>query len=322
VKLRTAGVAAALASTLLLASCSDGDGETADPSASASAETEQSAEATAPPEPTEEDVAALEAVEVTGEPGEEPELSYDSIEVSVPTSRVVDEGDGAEIAEGMKVTMQYVAYDAAGERIGSTWETDAPESFFFGEANYSLLTDPLAGQQVGARILIANPTYDAESNPTTVVNLIEVTDVVEVPTRAEGEAVEPAEGLPTVSLADDGTPSVEIPDGYEAPDELVAQTLIRGDGAEVSADQTVRAHYTGWTTDGEVFDSSWERGEPASFSLQAVIEGWTEGLSGQTVGSQVLLVIPAAQAYGAEESEDNELAGQDLIFVVDILDAS
>lgn len=246
---------------------------------------------------------------------------FSDLTVSVPTTRNVDAGDGTELADGMKVTMQYVAYDATGERLGSTWETDAPQSFVLGDPSFDLLTEPLTGQKVGARLLIANPTYDADNNPSTVVNLVEVVDAYEIPSRAEGTAVEPAEGLPTVTLADDGAPSIEIPEGYEGPSELVAQTLIEGEGEKVTAEQTVTAHYTGWTLDGEVFDSSWERGEPSSFSLQGVIEGWTEGLAGKTIGSQVLLVIPADQAYGAEESADNELAGQDLVFVVDILDA-
>jgi peptidylprolyl isomerase len=321
VKLRTCAAATGvvLAASLALAGCADDGGAPEESSPSPDASAEASAEAGQ--EPTEADIAAVEAIEVTGDAGSEPELSFDSIEVSAPTTVTVDTGDGDELAEGMKVTMHYVAYDAAGERVGSTWEQDSPESFVLGDPSYDLLTQPLLGQTVGTRVLVATPTMDAESQPTTVVNLIEVTDAVEIPTRAEGEAVEPAEGLPTVTLGNDGAPSVEIPDGYEAPDELVAQTLIEGDGAEVTADQTVTAHYTGWTLDGEVFDSSWERGEPSSFSLQQVIPGWTEGISGQTVGSQVLLVIPADQAYGAEADGSSELAGEDLIFVVDILDA-
>ncbi|PRZ04835.1 peptidylprolyl isomerase [Isoptericola sp. CG 20/1183] len=323
-KLRTAvgATSVVLAASLALAGCADDSApEENSPSPEASAETSESAEATDQAEPTEADIAAVEAIKVTGDPGSEPELAFEGLEVSVPTTRVVDTGDGEELAEGMKVTMQYVAYDAAGERLGSTWENDAPESFVLGDPSYDLLTEPLLGQPVGTRLLIANPTVDAQNEPSTVVNLVEITDAVQIPSRAEGEAVEPAEGLPTVTLGDDGAPSVEIPEGYEAPEELVAQTLIKGDGAEVTAEQTVTAHYTGWTLDGEVFDSSWERGEPSSFSLQQVIPGWTDGISGQTVGSQVLLVIPADQAYGAEADGSSELAGEDLIFVVDILDA-
>ncbi|WP_277212904.1 FKBP-type peptidyl-prolyl cis-trans isomerase [Isoptericola croceus] len=320
-KLRTsAGVTGVmLAASLALTGC--GGDSSAPEENTPSAEASESAAAPEQAEPTEADIAAVEGIKVDGDPGSEPELTFEALEVSVPTTRVVDTGDGDELAEGMKVTMQYVAYDAAGERLGSTWEADSPESFVLGDASYDLLTAPLLGQPVGTRLLIANPTYDAQNEPSTVVNLVEVTEAVQIPSRAEGDAVEPADGLPTVTLGEDGAPSVEIPDGFEAPDELVAQTLIEGSGDEVSADQTVTAHYTGWTLDGEVFDSSWERGEPSSFSLQQVIQGWTDGISGQTVGSQVLLVIPAEQAYGAEADGSSELAGEDLVFVVDILDA-
>jgi peptidylprolyl isomerase len=323
VKIRhSVGAAAVLAAALALTACADG-GEGAEATPSSSASADASADATAPPEPTAEDVAALETVEVTGDPGAEPELAFSDLSVSVPTTRLVDEGDGEELSEGMLVTMQYVAYDAAGERQGSTWEADAPESFTLGTQGYDLLNEPLTGQKVGTRILLASPIADAENNPTTVVNLIEIVDATTVPERAEGEAVEPAEGLPTVTLGENGAPSIEIPEGYEAPAELVAQPLIKGDGEEVTEEQTVTAHYTGWTLDGEVFDSSWERGASTSFSLQQVIPGWTEGLSGQTVGSQVLLVIPAEQAYGANPPEGSSIEPDSpLIFVVDILAAS
>ncbi|MGW8568589.1 FKBP-type peptidyl-prolyl cis-trans isomerase [Isoptericola sp. NPDC055881] len=319
-KLRTSAAAAALAlaTALTLTACADDSGDGATPSASAS-----SSPATEAPKPTKEDVAALDAVKVTGDAGKEPQVSFKSpLEVSVPTSRVVDEGDGAELSEGMQVTIDFVNYlGADGTSQTSTWKTKQPASFVLGDTNYGVLTEPLTGQKVGSRVLVAFPSQDQQGKAVTVVNLVEVTDATKIPTRAEGEAVKPAAGLPTVTLDDSGKPSVKIPAGYKAPKDLVAQTLIKGDGAKVKNTQSVTAHYTGWTLDGKQFDSSWDRGAPASFSLQQVIKGWTEGLTGQTVGSQVLLVIPADQAYGAEKSADNELAGQTLVFVVDILAA-
>jgi len=321
VKLRTSAAAAALAlaAALTLTACADdSSGDSATPSASAS-----SSPATEAPEPTKEDVAALESVKVEGKAGAEPKVTFKTpLEVSVPTSRVIDEGDGADLAEGMKVTMDTVAFlGTDGSTQGSTWQQKTPQSFILGDANYGVLTEPLTGQKVGTRLLVANPVQGQDGSTATMVNVVEVTDATKIPTRAEGTAVEPEKGLPTVTLDDSGKPSVEIPDGYEAPKDLVAQTLIKGDGAKVEKDQTVTAQYTGWTFDGKSFDSSWDRGTPSSFSLQQVIPGWTDGLAGQTVGSQVLLVIPADQAYGAEKSDDNELAGQPLVFVVDILDA-
>ena len=63
------------------------------------------------------------------------------------------------------------------------------------------------------------------------------------------------------------------------------------------ATSTVQVHYTGWTTNGEMFDSSVQRGQPASFRLDQVIPGWTEGLQLMTVGEKTRFWIPAEQAY-------------------------
>jgi peptidylprolyl isomerase len=84
-------------------------------------------------------------------------------------------------------------------------------------------------------------------------------------------------------------------------------------------------HYTGVIWDsGKTFDSSWDRGAPVDFAIGQgqVIAGWDAGLVGQTVGSQVLLVIPPDQGYGERGQPDAGISGTDtLVFVVDILDA-
>jgi len=78
--------------------------------------------------------------------------------------------------------------------------------------------------------------------------------------------------------------------------------------------------YTGvkWS-DGTVFDSSWEAGAPTSFQTTGVVDGFRQALEGQTVGSQVVVVIPPAFGYGEGEINDADLKGETLVFVVDIL---
>lgn len=107
--------------------------------------------------------------------------------------------------------------------------------------------------------------------------------------------------------------------------------LIQGDGEEVAADDQVVVRYSGWKwSDGELFDSNWPQDEdeddagPAGFPLSNLVPGWAEGLEGQQVGSRVLLVIPPESGYGesdedAEEGTEHELAGETLIFVVDLI---
>ena len=146
-----------------------------------------------------------------------------------------------------------------------------------------------------------------------------------LPDSPEGEMAASTDGLPQVSEGESGTPQIEKPSG-EAPDDVVTQTLIAGDGAEVKAEDTVAVDYVGarWE-DGEVFDSSYERGVPTAFPLSAVIPGWSEGLEGQKVGSRVLISVPADKAYGTQEEVDADGSGSpagDLLFVVDILGAT
>ena len=124
-------------------------------------------------------------------------------------------------------------------------------------------------------------------------------------------------GLPSVVRAPDGRPGLIIPDGA-APDELVVQTIKKGDGAEVTGDEPVRVHYTGvvWGED-EAFDSTWD-GEAASLTLDGVVPGFADALEGQTVGSQVLVVIPPDLGYG-DQDQGAIPAGSTLVFVIDIL---
>ena len=99
---------------------------------------------------------------------------------------------------------------------------------------------------------------------------------------------------------------------------LASRVLTAGTGTEspVAAD-TVTVHYSGWTTDGNLFDSSVERGEPTSFPLNRVIKGWTEGLQLMVVGEKRRFWIPADLAYG--ENPGGGRPGGLLVFDVELL---
>jgi peptidylprolyl isomerase len=98
---------------------------------------------------------------------------------------------------------------------------------------------------------------------------------------------------------------------------LASRVLSKGTGTEhPSAASVVTVHYTGWTTDGKMFDSSVVRGTPASFGLNQVIPGWTEGLQLMVVGESRRLWIPENLAYGGRPGRP---AGM-LVFDVELLD--
>ena len=98
-------------------------------------------------------------------------------------------------------------------------------------------------------------------------------------------------------MAELSRPDVEPPTG-PAPDDLVIEDLVVGDGPEATPGSLVSAHYVGVTHDGgEQFDASWDRGDPLEFRLGVgmVIQGWDEGITGMKVGGRRRLDHPGAQ---------------------------
>ena len=135
--------------------------------------------------------------------------------------------------------------------------------------------------------------------------------------------------VPTASGEFGEKPEVDVPEG-DPSDELVVEVLAEGEGPEVQAGEFLVANYLGQTWEpgegGEpnVFDNSYDRGQPAGFGIGSgsVIPGWDEGLVGQTVGSRVLLVIPPEQGYGEEGTPDGSIPPDStLVFVIDILES-
>ena len=82
----------------------------------------------------------------------------------------------------------------------------------------------------------------------------------------------------------------------------------------------MKVHYTGSLLNGQVFDSSVQRGEPAQFGVPQVIPGWTEALQMMSVGSKYKLYIPARLAYGENGAGDRIPPNATLIFEVELLD--
>jgi peptidylprolyl isomerase len=92
-----------------------------------------------------------------------------------------------------------------------------------------------------------------------------------------------------------------------------------GDGESPKPTDRVTVHYTGWLTDGTKFDSSVDRGQPATFALNGVIAGWTEGVGSMKVGGKRRLIIPSDLAYGPSGRPPRIPGGATLIFDVELL---
>ena len=129
-----------------------------------------------------------------------------------------------------------------------------------------------------------------------------------------------SDSLPTVSANAGEVPTVSAPTGA-APRELTTKDIIVGTGAEVLPTSTLTVHYYLMTwSNGKVIESSWI-GQPATFPLAQVVEGWQKGLPGAKVGGRRLLVLPPDMGYGAAGAGPIG-PNETLIFVVDIIGVS
>jgi peptidylprolyl isomerase len=125
-----------------------------------------------------------------------------------------------------------------------------------------------------------------------------------------------------------GVRPIETPSDVAAPPKnatktasgLAYVTLTRGKGkVHPYANDRVRVHYSGWTTNGKLFDSSVVRGEPAEFPLNGVIKGWTEGVRLMVVGDKTRFWIPGELAYGNAPSRPGVPSGT-LVFDIELLE--
>lgn len=303
-----------------LAACGSSSSSASGSSASSSSPTTSSSQTGS------DSTAKLTGVTASGTLGKKPTIKFSTpLKVTDGAAAILQEGNGATIAKGDRVCYQGIALSAStGKQVQSTWEENTPQcdivvnSSTLGAARYKLFV----GQKLNTTIAIAsNDTSQTTSSSGSYVMALTLVSKSKALTRAEGEKVSdiPSD-LPKVTLASNGKPSIAL-NGYKPGKSLVVQTLIKGTGAKVKETNTVSANYTGWlASNAKQFDSSWDRGSATDFSLSEVITGWKKGLAGQTVGSQVLLIVPPDEGYGST-AQSSIPANSTLIFVVDILAA-
>ncbi|QIG38183.1 FKBP-type peptidyl-prolyl cis-trans isomerase [Microbacterium sp. 4R-513] len=259
---------------------------------------------------------ASDSVKIDGAVGTESTATFTSpLDVAELQSTLVDEGKGDALASGDLVQFALSAYDAStGEKLGAQGYNDdlLPQQ---------ISPDGVLGQVVGcakpgSRYVAAFPASTDQGTPAQVY-IIDVLGTA--PSAAWGEPQEPVDGMPTVELDSDDSPTVTLPEG-DIPTEFKKATLKKGDGAVVEAGDSVLVQYHGvsWNS-GEVFDESWGK-QPFTFTVgSGVVQGFSDAVTGETVGSQVIAVLPPSVAYGEGDINESDLKGQTLVFVVDIL---
>jgi FKBP-type peptidyl-prolyl cis-trans isomerase len=275
-----------------------------------------------------------DSVKVTGDFGAAPNVTINAPLTLTTTQRtVVTPGAGPKAKPGSIVNVSFTLYNGTdGKTVTSTGYGSGRTSAITVDASQIIsgLAKTLNCSQAGTRVVGVLPASEAfgstgSSQLGIAANqvIVIVADVVSlVGSKASGETQTPPAGLPTVTLASDGTPTLKIPSGYTAPATTQIATLIKGGGTVVGASDTVTIQYQGTLLrTGKIFDQTWGK-SPYTGAVSGFVKGFTNAIVGQTVGSQVLAVITAADGYGSGGNSSAKITGTDtMIFVIDILAA-
>ncbi|WP_438353047.1 FKBP-type peptidyl-prolyl cis-trans isomerase [Microbacterium sp. CJ88] len=280
------------------------------------------------PRPVDPDPSAMSAITVTGDVAKVPEVAvYTPFHTSTTAFQDLTTGSGTPITADTQLVVLDVALfsGTTGQPLVKT-AYDGSNAAVFSLARWNE-TFPTLGAALhcatpGSRIAVALPPDGIAAGAGASLGLADGDSAVLVVdvrktylTAADGaDQYNDALGLPTVVRAPDGRPGIIVPDAT-IPTDLVVQTIKKGDGAVVDGTAPVRLAYTGvnWST-RKVFTTTWDA-EPKSVTLDAMGPGFAQAITGKTVGSQVLVVIPPDQV-GVQTGAP---ADATLVYVVDIL---
>ncbi len=232
--------------------------------------------------------------------------------------RDVKTGVGEPCPEGAKVTVHYTGWLADGTVFDSSKERGQP----FGA---SLKSGVIKGWQEGipgmkpggVRKLVIAPekAYGKNANGKIPGNSTLIFEV-ELLECSAPKNVTAGPGKPMSDGSDGGTADPGLRD---VGDGLKIRDLKEGTGDPVKEGASVTMHYTGWTVDGDVFDTSRKgAGDPAMFQLPKLIPGWRKGIPGMKPGGVRKLVIPSALGYGPND-QDKIPGNSTLVFEVELI---
>ncbi|MWB97829.1 FKBP-type peptidyl-prolyl cis-trans isomerase [Agromyces seonyuensis] len=290
----------------------------------------------APAEPQATSGATVDAVHVSGEFGETPDVEFPTPLTAQDTQcREVIEGEGDYLSPGQFLELGlYWANGTTGEVIATAGFDDEQTQVLTPSASTTPapLVEGLSCARDGSRVVVtttAEEFYgpDRGNDAQGIApgdTLVFVMDVIKAyPDRADGAVRLSRDGFPAVVLDGDGRPGVTVPSSGPFED-LEVETLKQGSGATVEDGDLVVVNFTGvlWD-DNTVFDTTW-KDEGTSPTVWSVGEGGniptglSDALIGKTVGSQVVVVVPPDQGYGSSGSGEIP-ADATLVYVVDIL---
>ena len=224
--------------------------------------------------------------------------------------RKLVEGKGEPASEASLVKIAYAMYDDKGKPVMASSMDGAPLLQAPDKLPLVFMKEAMAFMRVGDRVLLHVPKG------------LGLTGQVPPGVDAEAPALWQLELVSSMKFT---TPEFSMPTDEElttTASGLKYRILREGTGNKPKPTSRVTVHYQGWLTSGEPFDGSYGRGEPATFGLNGVIAGWTEGLQLVGEGGMIQLVIPGDLAYGKRGSPPKIGADATLVFVVELIHGS
>lgn len=282
----------------------------------------------------------LDSVTVAGEFGKAPEVTWNSpVTTETMASSTLIEGEGEEVAMGETVKLNiWIGNGFSQSQAYSSWDKDGkatPETAELIPDIPNAIREATVGHQVGDRTLVVSGPADSFGdagnpglgigNADPVVWIVDIVAKVVVLDGPQGDAQQPPAWAPRLVLKDGEPTGFDFSKSPANPGKkLQTITLIKGDGVAVASGQTVTVNYLGMVYGStKVFDQSYDGAPyPTQIGVGRVIKGWDQAIVGATVGSRLLLVIPAELAYGDAGQGEDIKPGDTLTFVVDILSAS
>lgn len=321
----SAPIALAATTALVLSACGSSSDDSSKPSAGSTASASPTASASTTPVSTADACslkpgAASDAITVTGELGQVPTVKVNGAPNATTIERAVPiKGAGEEVASGDTVNAYLSMFNGAGKKIA-----DGAAKVPIDNTVTPVFLDALTCVTYGSRSVVAAPAssmYTDAQLPTGIKStdtIIIVADIVSkytVPAPPKPAAW--TEQVPTVTFDAAGTPTLKL---TGAPLATFALKVLReGTGSVVKSGDSVTVNYQGtnWNT-GKIFDQSYGKA-PATFKTDEVVQGFGGALVGQKVGTRLVVTMPPDLGYGAAASKDNPLAGQTLVFVIEII---
>jgi peptidylprolyl isomerase len=241
--------------------------------------------------------------------------------------RDVKEGLGEPCPAGANVTIHYTGWLTNGTVFDSSRKNGEPANFDLANLIPGWQKGIPGMKPGGIRKLVISPAmgYGSHQNKGNIpANSTLIFEVELIAARASGGPPEAGGGRNVATgsgraLSDGSNGGTDDPNLKELEGGLKYRDVKEGTGEPVKPGASITIHYTGWTVDGNVFDSSRKSGAPATFSLGGLIPGWQQGIPGMKPGGIRKLVIPASLGYGARGAGRDIPPNATLVFEIELV---